>query len=157
VIKHIPGHGRAKSDSHLELPRVETDLDELLKTDFMPFQSHNHEDISRATWGMTAHIVYPVLDTEHPVSVSRKGIDFIRNTIGFKGVLLSDDLDMKALDHYGSASDKALAALNAGCDIALYCAGETKIMEKMAENLPKISQNALKVLQNAVKDRTVLA
>jgi beta-N-acetylhexosaminidase len=152
VIKHIPGHGRAKSDSHLELPRVETSLDELLKTDFCTFKSHNHESASRATWGMTAHIVYPSIDTDHPVSVSKKGVDLIRNTIGFKGLLLSDDLDMKALDRYGDVSAKALATLQAGCDVALYCAGDLKVMEKLAENLPKLGKTALQALQNATKE-----
>ena len=98
---------------------------------------------------MTAHIVYKNIDQEHPVSVSPQAIvQTIRKDIGFDGILIGDDLDMKALDSYGSAAEKAVESLNAGCDLALYCAGEVEKMEELAENLPKISEKMLKRLQN---------
>ncbi len=150
IIKHIPGHGRAKADSHLELPHVDASYDELMKTDFAPFREISKSDVGAYVWAMTAHIIFSDIDSKHPVSVSPKAIkDVIRAEIGFDGILIGDDLDMKALDHYGSASDKALASLDAGCDLALYCAGELPKMEELAQNLPKIGQNTLKRLQKA--------
>jgi beta-N-acetylhexosaminidase len=126
VMKHLPGHGWATVDSHVSLPRVEkTDL----AADLLPFRANRD-----LLWGMTAHIVYAVYDPERPATLSRIVIDrIIRGEIGFKGVLLSDDLAMKALA--GSPAELALAARAAGCDIALYCpgdlAGNTAILEAL--------------------------
>lgn len=147
VIKHIPGHGRATTDSHHILPCVGASCADLSSTDFAPFRAIASSDVGAHIWGMTAHIVFEDLEPDHPVTVSPKGIDLIRNDIGFKGFLLSDDLDMKALGGYGDIPARASAVLKAGCDAALYCAGELKIMEKLAENLPKLGKNALKALQ----------
>jgi beta-N-acetylhexosaminidase len=125
-MKHLPGHGWATVDSHVSLPRVEkTDL----AADLLPFRANRD-----LLWGMTAHIVYAVYDPERPATLSRIVIDrIIRGEIGFKGVLLSDDLAMKALA--GSPAELALAARAAGCDIALYCpgdlAGNTAILEAL--------------------------
>lgn len=115
VIKHIPGHGRALADSHHELPRVTASKEDLRSVDFLPFKA-----LSDAPMAMTAHIVYEAYDGEHPATLSPMIIDeVIRGEIGFDGLLLSDDLKMKALG--GPVSSRAAAALDAGCDIALCC------------------------------------
>jgi beta-N-acetylhexosaminidase len=114
VIKHLPGHGRALVDSHLELPIVTGDI----TADILPFSYNNH-----LPWAMTAHVLYPDLDPESPATISRTIIhDIIRTQIGFAGTLISDDLAMQALR--GTPAERALAALAAGCDIALYCPGD---------------------------------
>lgn len=152
IIKHIPGHGRAAADSHLELPIVDTKRAELEKTDFYPFKQAAHSAKADAIWAMTAHVIYSDIDPEHPASVSPKIIeDIIRGHMGFEGIILSDDLDMKALDKYGNISEKCNKTLEAGCDLALYCFGELPKMEKIAENCPKLSPNTLKRLQKADK------
>lgn len=115
IIKHIPGHGRASVDSHLALPVVDTDLDTLMATDFAPFKALNHMPLA-----MTAHITYSSVDPDHSATLSEKLIrSIIRETIGFKGVLISDDVSMKALK--GTAPENAKAALKAGCDVVLHC------------------------------------
>jgi len=117
VMKHLPGHGRAQVDSHFALPRVEASEAELA-ADFYPFSANN-----TLPWAMTAHIIYAALDPDYPATLSRKVIDrIIRGLIGFKGVLVSDDLAMEALT--GSPAERAVAALRAGCDLALYCPGD---------------------------------
>ncbi len=144
IIKHIPGHGRAVADSHLELPFVDFSYQELSELDFIPFKEIAASDIGSDIWAMTAHVTFEALDNKHPVSVSSKIIsNYIRKEIGFNGILIGDDIDMKALDEYGSASDKALASLNAGCDLALYCAADIKVMEELSQNLPKLSSATL--------------
>lgn len=139
VIKHIPGHGRATSDSHLSLPRVTTSLEELNQTDFEVFrQLSRNKD---ADFAMTAHIVYDALDAELPATLSRAAIKFIREDIGFKGILMSDDICMKALHvniNY-DIKDKYLAnlklvakqSLEAGCDIVLHCSGDIEEMQEI--------------------------
>ena len=117
VIKHLPGHGRADVDSHLSLPIVDASVDDLRKTDFVPFINLN--DLPCA---MTAHVIYSEIDAEKCGTISSKIIkDIIRGEIGFEGVLFSDDLSMKALDK--SPEENALDALAAGCDLALFCNG----------------------------------
>ena len=114
VIKHIPGHGRALLDSHLALPRVAVNDED----DHLPFIRNN-----KLPWAMTAHIVYEQWDREHPATISPIVIEqVIRGRIGFTGKLMSDDLAMHALS--GTPRERALAALAAGCDIALYCPGD---------------------------------
>lgn len=114
VMKHLPGHGRALVDSHLELPVVTGDI----TADILPFSYNN-----QLPWAMTAHVLYPELDPESPATISRTIIhDIIRTRIGFAGTLISDDLAMQALR--GTPAERALAALAAGCDIALYCPGD---------------------------------
>src|SRR5690606_8766605 len=116
VIKHMPGHGRALVDSHHALPTV-TAGDGDLERDLAPFRALN-----RAPAGMTAHIVYTAWDAERPASLSPRVIGgIIRGAIGFDGLLLSDDLDMKALN--GPADELAEAVVAAGCDLALNCWG----------------------------------
>lgn len=151
IIKHIPGHGRAYADSHLELPCVQADYNDLAALDFAPFRDIAGSDVGASVWAMTAHIKYPAIDKNDPVSLSGGAIkDVIRGDIGFDGVLICDDLDMKALDSYGSVSEKAISALEAGCDLGLYCAGEFDQMQELAENLPKISAQSLNRLGRAV-------
>lgn len=158
IIKHIPGHGRAHADSHLELPVVNAFYQDLKKTDFESFRSLSSSDVGRKIWAMTAHVVFTDIDPDRPVSVSRDSISkVIRQDIGFQGVLIADDLDMKALDRFGTPSQKAIASLEAGCDLALYCAGQFEVMEELAENLPNISHETRLRLQDAVIEGTVAA
>lgn len=152
VIKHIPGHGRAAADSHLELPRVTASRADLEKTDFAPFRALAASDIAPALWAMTAHVVYTDIDADHPASVSAKATaEIIRGHMGFDGFLLSDDIDMKALKAYGDVAARALAPLKAGSDCALYCAGKLADMQKIAESVPKLGLEALQRLQKAAE------
>lgn len=124
VLKHIPGHGRAAVDSHVALPVVTAPLAELETSDFAPFRA-----LAAMPWAMTAHIVYTAVDRDHPATLSRRVIDgVIRGAIGFDGLLLSDDLSMRALP--GDLGARAGAALAAGCDVVLHCNG---ILAEMAE------------------------
>lgn len=117
VMKHLPGHGRALVDSHFSMPRVDAELSELA-ADFYPFQANN-----TLPWAMTAHVLYTNLDPDFPATLSPSIISgVIRGSIGFRGVLVSDDLAMEALK--GTPAERAMAALAAGCDIALYCPGD---------------------------------
>jgi len=136
VIKHLPGHGRALSDSHEDLPRVLTDLAELRRIDFLPFRA-----MRDALLGMTAHIVYDAIDPDACATLSPKAIDLIRRDIGFDGLLMTDDLSMKALS--GTMQDRTTGALNAGCDMILHCNGEMDEMTAIASELPKLSGKAL--------------
>ncbi|MBL4596071.1 MAG: beta-N-acetylhexosaminidase [Robiginitomaculum sp.] len=143
VIKHIPGHGRAQVDTHLALPIVATSLAELIATDFVPFTALAH-----AAMAMTAHIVYSDIDPEHPATTSAKVIDqVIRKQIGFTGLLLSDDLDMKALQ--GTLPTRATQALAAGCDMLLHCSGNLADMRMLAECTPVLQGDALARAKNA--------
>jgi len=136
VIKHIPGHGRATSDSHFELPRVEVSADELRDIDFKPFQKLCDED-----WAMTAHIVYSAFDDQAPATCSETMIrDVIRREIGFSGLLMSDDLSMKALD--GDFQTRTQRALNAGCDMVLHCNGDMSEMQAIAEAVTPLRPGA---------------
>ncbi len=126
VLKHIPGHGRAKVDSHLALPVIENWLPGLTGSDFLPFK-----ELSDAPMAMTAHVVIEKLDDRSPVTISPAAIKFIRENLGFNGLLMSDDLDMKALT--GSLSGLTRAALTAGCDIALQCSGKLPAMVEVAK------------------------
>lgn len=130
VIKHIPGHGRALVDSHHALPVVDTPAPELCDRDFLPFQALAHS----ATWAMTAHVIYTAYDPKRCATISPVVVkQVIRNHIGFKGVLVTDDLSMKALS--GDVVTRVKAALAAGCDLALYCHGELADMEALADGI----------------------
>ena len=138
VIKHMPGHGRAMSDSHLEMPRVEASLEELKESDFRPFQALNDMPL-----GFSAHVCYGALDADTPGTLSAKVIqDVIRGAIGFDGLLLSDDLSMEALS--GSRGERAAAAIAAGCDIAVHCNGEPEEMSDVAASVGKMSADAVR-------------
>jgi beta-N-acetylhexosaminidase len=137
VIKHIPGHGRSMVDSHHDLPRVSVSHAELARTDFVPFKH-----LRDLPWGMTAHIVYEAIDPVQPATLSPKVIsDIIRSEIGFDGLLLSDDLSMKALR--GSLGELAQRSIEAGCDIALHCNGKMEEMLEVAAGAPPLSKAGL--------------
>lgn len=125
VIKHIPGHGRATADSHLELPRVTAKEKVLRVSDLLAFQA-----VSGLPIAMTAHVVYEALDPDHPATTSPRVIAMIRETIGFSGLLMTDDISMQALS--GSLEARSRAALVAGCDLVLHCNGEMDEMEAIA-------------------------
>ena len=127
VVKHVPGHGRARADSHLELPVVDASRAELEAVDFPPFAA-----FADAPMAMTAHVVFTALDKTAPATLSRKVISrVIRKEIGFRGLLMTDDLSMKALT--GSYAERTKLALAAGCDVVLHCNGEMDQMEEVAE------------------------
>lgn len=136
VVKHIPGHGRALADSHEALPVVETLLDELKRSDFVPFKVLNHLPMA-----MTAHVVYTAIDAERPATLSPWAVNMIRNYIGFSGLLMSDDLSMKALS--GDFAERTRGALSAGCDVVLHCNGDMQEMQAIAHALPPMSAQAL--------------
>jgi beta-N-acetylhexosaminidase len=130
VIKHIPGHGRATADSHLDLPVVTASHADLSATDCAPFKALAHMPAA-----MTAHVVYTAIDAQAPATTSKRAVrDIIRGEIGFGGLLMSDDLSMKALT--GSISDRAKASIAAGCDVALHCNGEMAEMRAAASGVP---------------------
>ena len=132
VAKHIPGHGRASVDSHEGLPRLQTPKDELETTDFAPFKA-----LADLPMAMTAHVVFEALDTELCATLSPTVIATIRGRIGFDGLLMTDDLSMKALS--GTYGERADAALAAGCDVILHCNGDRAEMEPIAAHTPRLS------------------
>ncbi len=137
IIKHIPGHGRAGTDSHLSLPIVNTDIKTLELTDFQPFRAMADMPIA-----MTAHVVYSAIDPNAPATTSRKVIaDVIRGIIGFEGLLMSDDVSMQALS--GTIAERTRASLKAGCDLALHCNGQMDEMEMLAGEVPFLTGDAL--------------
>lgn len=126
VIKHIPGHGRARADSHLELPVLDTAHEELSRSDFVPFRNLN--DMPMA---MTAHVVYTAIDDERCATWSSRLIhNVIRGEIGFDGLLMSDDVGMNALS--GGFDERTYRSLVAGCDVALHCSGDLAEMQDVA-------------------------
>ena len=136
VIKHIPGHGRARADSHLELPVVTTPLEVLEQADFAPFRA-----LADAPMAMTAHVTFTDIDPDDCVTLSHRAIGaVIRGRIGFDGLLMSDDLSMKALG--GAFEERARRALQAGCDVVLHCNGEMAEMKAVAEGAVTLSGRA---------------
>jgi beta-N-acetylhexosaminidase len=136
VMKHIPGHGRAAADSHLELPRVKTPRAELAASDFVPFRS-----LDTCPMAMTAHVVYESIDPQRPCTISPKVIrEVIRGEIGFAGLLMSDDLSMQALE--GSLGARARAAQVAGCDVVLHCNGKMDEMKQVAAEAKALTGEA---------------
>ena len=143
VAKHIPGHGRARADSHKELPVVEASAEELA-IDLAPFRA-----LADAPMAMTAHVLYPAWDAERPATVSPTIIsEVIRGEIGFDGLLMSDDLAMKALA--GTLAERTAAALAAGCDVALHCSGVLAESEEVAGAAGEMSAAAAKRLARAM-------
>lgn len=151
IIKHLPGHGRAEVDSHHDLPLVTASIEEMRSTDFAPFHDVMKFDFAPAVWGMVAHVIYEQIDPNLPSSLSPIVINnVIRKDIGFDGLLFSDDLDMKALDKYGSIPQRAEQSLQAGCDIALYCWAKMDVMEHLAATLPPLSAKGWKRWENSM-------
>src|SRR5205823_7098821 len=145
VIKHIPGHGRATADSHLAMPVVDAKREELESIDFVPFAA-----LGDAPMAMTAHVVYTAFDETNPATLSRMIIHrVIRKKIGFEGLLISDDLSMRALS--GSLGDRARAALAAGCDVALHCSGNLEEMREVAEASGSLTGKAARRARAALK------
>jgi beta-N-acetylhexosaminidase len=137
VVKHIPGHGRALADSHLELPRVDTPVAQLQQTDFLPFRS-----LADMPLAMTAHVLYTAIDPDRPATLSPAVIsEVVRGFIGFSGALMSDDLSMKALS--GSMTERTEQAFAAGCDLALHCNGDLDEMRAVAASSPRLEGEAL--------------
>jgi beta-N-acetylhexosaminidase len=136
VVKHLPGHGRATADSHLKLPVVDTDRATLEATDFAAFRP-----LSRLPLGMTAHVVFSAIDPVHPATTSAIMIrDVIRGSIGFEGLLMSDDVSMGALS--GTLAERSRAALAAGCDLVLHCNGNLDEMRQVADASPMLDGEA---------------
>jgi beta-N-acetylhexosaminidase len=132
VIKHIPGHGRACADSHLSLPVIEASHAELAATDFQPFRV-----LADMPLAMTAHILIPALDPDRPASTSPIIIDgVIRREIGFHGLLMCDDIGMRALS--GDMAALSVAVLQAGCDVVLHCSGRLTEMTAVAGAVPAL-------------------
>ena len=133
IIKHIPGHGAALVDSHKKLPKVKLHFKKLNQIDFYPFK------LSNAKLAMTAHILYTKIDNINSATHSKKIIkEIIRKKIGFKGILISDDISMKALKY--DLITNATKSIEAGCNLVLYCAGKTSDNFKLIKSLPYIDE-----------------
>ncbi|MEM8686016.1 MAG: beta-N-acetylhexosaminidase [Pseudomonadota bacterium] len=144
VIKHIPGHGRAVVDSHHKLPVVSASRQELKEVDFAPFVA-----LADLPLGMTAHIVYPAYDPDYCATQSPMVItEVIRGEIGFDGLLMTDDLSMKALA--GDFADRARLSLEAGCDVVLHCNGEMAEMRQVAGAVPALAGEAQRRAERAM-------
>lgn len=153
IIKHIPGHGRADVDSHLKLPVVDTPLETLRETDFIPFKNLN--DMPCA---MTAHVIYSGIDADKCATISPKIIkDIIRGEMEFEGVLFSDDISMKALS--GTPAENALDALDAGCDLALHCNGSLQerrsVLEATKDKLIDENNRIIEILKKKRAPRDI--
>lgn len=149
VVKHMPGHGRALADSHFELPRVHATLEEL-KADFAPFHSLND-----APLGMTAHIVIDALDAQTPATHSSRVMQFMRDELGFDGLIMTDDISMQALS--GDIGARAERSLAAGCDIVLHCNANQAEHEVLAEVVPRLSGQAALRAERALATRDCTA
>lgn len=136
VMKHIPGHGRGNADSHLDLPVVDTPRADLEATDFLPFAA-----LRTVACAMTAHILYSAIDPTRPATLSPIVIsEIIRGVIGFDGLLMSDDISMKALR--GDLAELSRKAVGAGCDVVLHCNGDLAEMRKVAAAVPPLAADA---------------
>ena len=133
VIKHIPGHGLAKSDSHYNLPVIKAEKTELINKDFKPFRS------CQSLFAMTAHVIYTIYDPIYTATHSKIVInDVIRKHIGFKGILISDDISMNALKY--ELKENAIKAIDAGCNLILHCNGNIKEVSKLVKIIPTIDK-----------------
>ena len=143
VLKHIPGHGRAMVDSHHELPVVGESLDVLRLTDFVPFKA-----LADLPMGMTAHVIYKAIDDKRMATLSPAAIALIRGELGFKGLLLSDDISMKAMK--GDLAERARQTLDAGCDIVLHCNGSFAEKQAVAIGMKPLQDASLVRAQAAM-------
>jgi beta-N-acetylhexosaminidase len=151
VIKHMPGHGQANVDSHLTVPVVTASRKQLEAGDFLPFAA-----FADAPLAMTGHVVYQAIDRDNPATQSRKVVRLIRKQIGFEGLLITDDLSMKALA--GDMAERVRRAVEAGCDMMLHCNGNLMEMQAVAQAAGELkgkarvrARNALKQLKKATK------
>ncbi len=136
IVKHIPGHGLSRVDSHYKLPIVDKSLRELYKKDFKVFKNN------KSIFSMTAHIVYKKIDFKYPATHSKKVISLIRNKIKFKNLIITDDISMKSLKY--SISENTKRAFTAGCNIVMHCSGNFNEMKDVAKNSPYIDKFILK-------------
>ena len=136
IIKHIPGHGLAKVDSHFSTPYINKSLQFLLKNDFKAFKNKN------SFFAMTGHLIFNQIDKDNTVTHSRKMIDIIRKKVGYKNLLISDDLSMKSLKK--GLKINTIDTFKAGCNLALHCNGKLKEMEIVGKNSPLISKFIIK-------------
>ena len=136
VIKHIPGHGLSRKDTHLKLPYINNKLSYLLKNDFSIFKN------KRSMFAMTAHIVFKSLDNDECVTHSKKCISFIRKKIGFKNLIITDDISMKALKY--SFKKNIIKAYKSGCNLVLHCNGNLREMNDLAKISPKVNSFIIK-------------
>ena len=153
VLKHIPGHGRARADSHVELPVVDASFETLAGSDFQPFRALNW-----VPWAMTAHVMYVDVDAELPATQSPTVIErVVRGEIGFDGILVSDDIGMQALA--GSFAARAQASLAAGCDVVLHCSGKLGEMTEALSGIAPMSDVAMERLARgeALRQRSMTA
>ena len=133
VVKHIPGQGMSKSDTHYKMPIIKTDKKELIKKDFKPFK------VCKSLFAMTAHVVYAIYDPHNTATHSKTIINkIIRKHINFRGLLISDDISMKSLKY--DLEKNAIKALDAGCNLVLHCNGDIKEMSKLVRVIPKIDK-----------------
>lgn len=146
VLKHIPGHGRATADSHLDLPRVTATRADLDTGDFAAFRA-----LADLPLGMTAHIVYDALDAARPATLSATAIGAIRADMGFDGLLMTDDISMQALS--GPLAARSAAAIGAGCDLVLHCNGQMAEMEEVADAAGGLSPAAAERAARALAAR----
>ena len=136
VIKHIPGHGHAKVDSHHFTPTIKKKISYLLKKDFFPFKNKN------SLFAMTAHVIFDKIDHINTVTHSKKIIKLIRKQIGFKNIIISDDLSMKSLK--GNIKENTIRTFKAGCNLVLHCNGNLKEMEIIGKNSPYLDNFIIK-------------
>ena len=136
IIKHIPGHGLAKVDSHFSTPYINKSLQYLLKNDFKAFKNKN------SFFAMTGHLIFNQIDKDNTVTHSRKMIDIIRKKVGFRNLLISDDLSMKSLKK--GLKINTIDTFKAGCNLALHCNGKLKEMEIVGKNSPLVSKFIIK-------------
>ena len=132
VIKHIPGHGLSSKDTHSDLPKIKEKLSKLKKNDFYPFKNKS------SCLAMTAHIIYESIDKLNTATHSKKVIKLIRNNIGYKNIIMTDDISMKALKF--SLEENTIRAFTAGCNLILHCNGNIKEMTTVAKNSPFITK-----------------
>ena len=132
VIKHIPGHGLSSKDTHYDLPKIKENLSKLKKNDFYPFRNKS------SYLAMTAHIIYESIDKLNTATHSKKVIKLIRNNIGYKNIIMTDDISMKALKF--SLKENTIRAFTAGCNLVLHCNGNIKEMTTVANNSPFITK-----------------
>ena len=146
VIKHVPGHGRARADSHLALPEIHASPEELIAVDFRPFMALRHAPLA-----MTAHVLLPAFDEERPASVSPVIMsEVIRELIGLTGLVMSDDIGMEALG--GPMAERAAAVIAAGCDVALHCSGKLDEMREVARVVPPLDGMSAERFASAIAE-----
>jgi len=143
IIKHIPGHGRSSSDSHIELPTIDDPIEELIYHDFDPFMKFNSMPIA-----MTAHIKFSSI-SDRPVTISKEAIKMIRSVIGFSGLIITDDINMKALE--GTRESIVLESYNAGCNLVLDCSANNENFIKFLHKIDQIESNIIDLGVNHFK------